>query len=68
MYNSYTTASFKSGHGKVLRKIRVHVYDMSQADFAKHVLGCSQGQVCNMELGKSELSPAALKLVEEYNI
>lgn len=68
MYNTYTKANFKSGHGKVLRKIRVHVYDMSQADFAKNVLHCSQAQVCSMELGKTGLSTAAKKLVEEYNI
>lgn len=67
MYNTYTKSSFKSSRGKVLRKLRVHVYDMSQADFAKHVLGCSQAQVCNMELGKVELSPTATKLVDEYN-
>ena len=68
MYNTYTVSNFKSSRGKVLRKIRVHVYDMSQADFAKNILHCSQGQVCNMELGRVNLSEAAQKLVEEYNM
>lgn len=66
MYNTYTVSNFKSSRGKVLRKLRVHVYDMSQADFGKYVLKCSQGAVCSMELGKSELSPTAEKLLEEY--
>lgn len=66
-YNYYTTGTFRNVAGAMLRDIRVRIYDMSQADFAKHVLHCSAGHVSGMELGRFELSAAAKDLLKKYD-
>ena len=51
-YEYYTkNCNFRTEYGKEVRKLRVLVLDISQADFAKR-LGVSTGYVSQIELGK----------------
>jgi len=65
-YETYTKGAFRTMHGFWLRDIRTRIYDMSQADFGKHVLHTSASQVSQMELGKIEPSSRAKEVLDKY--